>query len=151
MKPWSRELIKFDLLMAFPVRYYGKIVGRSGLANVHDITVHIKTIDSNYRGIVCVWSFSIFPIKNLLWKLIIALHKWLLNVVLCQSVSKLLNLMRRKLKREIFFFFFFFQLSKKLIEKKMEPHIQVFAFLNKNYIKSEILKVYITNFWTFYY
>ena len=42
--------------------------------------------------------------------------------------------------------FFFFQLSKKLIEKKMEPHIQVFAFLNKNYIKSEILKVYITNF-----
>ena len=43
-------------------------------------------------------------------------------------------------------FFFFFQLSKKLIEKKMEPHIQVFAFLNKNYIKSEILKVYITNF-----
>ena len=33
LKPWSRELIKFDLNISIPKRSYGRIVGRSGLAN----------------------------------------------------------------------------------------------------------------------
>ena len=35
LKPWSRELIIFDLFIAIPEGYYGRIVGRSGLANTH--------------------------------------------------------------------------------------------------------------------
>ena len=48
LKLWSRELIRLDLFMAIPVGYYGRIVGRSGLANVHGIMVHNGTIDSDY-------------------------------------------------------------------------------------------------------
>lgn len=98
MKSWSGELIKTDLFMAILVGYYGRIVGRSGLANMHGITVNnemIWIIKDMY-----VWSFSIFPLKNLLRKLVIALNKWLLNVALSQSLLKLANLLRRKLKEE---------------------------------------------------
>ena len=48
LKPWIRELTRFDLFMAIPVGYYGRIVGRSGLANVYGITVYNGTIDSDY-------------------------------------------------------------------------------------------------------
>ena len=42
------------LLMAIPNVYYGRIVGCSALANTHSIVVHNGTIDSDYRGKVCV-------------------------------------------------------------------------------------------------
>ena len=34
LKPWSRELIRFDLFVAILKGYYGRLVGRSGLVNV---------------------------------------------------------------------------------------------------------------------
>ena len=58
MKPWRRKLIRLGLFIAIPEGYYGRIVGRSGLANVHGITVDNGTIDSDYRGIVCVVLFK---------------------------------------------------------------------------------------------
>ena len=54
LKPWTRELIRLDLFIAIPEGYYGRIVGPSSLANVHGITVHRGTNDSDYRGIVCM-------------------------------------------------------------------------------------------------
>ena len=48
LKPWSRELIRLDLVMAIPKGYYGRIVGHSGLGNTHGITVHNGTTDSDY-------------------------------------------------------------------------------------------------------
>ena len=45
--------------MAIPVGYYGRIIGRSGLPNVHGITVHNGTIDSDYRGKVCLILFNL--------------------------------------------------------------------------------------------
>ena len=48
LKPWSRELIRLDLLMAIPKGYYGRIVGRS---NTHGITVHNGTIDSQRKSV----------------------------------------------------------------------------------------------------
>ena len=63
LKLWSRELIRLDLFIAIPERYYGRIVGRSGLANTHGISVHNGTIDMDYRGIVCVVLFNLFNEK----------------------------------------------------------------------------------------
>ena len=48
------------MFIAIPEGYYGRIVGCSGLANTHGITVHNGTIDSDYRGIVCVVLFNLF-------------------------------------------------------------------------------------------
>ena len=48
LQTWSRELIRLDLFIAIPEGYYGRIVGRSDLANVDDITVYNGTIDSDY-------------------------------------------------------------------------------------------------------
>ena len=48
------------MFIAIPEGYYGRIVGRSGLANTHGITVHNGTTDSDYRGIVCVVLFNLF-------------------------------------------------------------------------------------------
>ena len=59
LKPWSRELIRFDWFMAIPKGYYGRIFGRSGLANTHGITVHNGTIDSGDQGIACVVFFNL--------------------------------------------------------------------------------------------
>ena len=63
LKPWSRELIRLDLSIAIPEWYYGRIVGRSGLANTHGISVHNGTIDMDYRGIVFVVLFNLFNEK----------------------------------------------------------------------------------------
>ena len=57
LKPWRRELIRLDLFMAIAEGYYGKIVGRSGLANSHGIMVHNGTIDLDYQGKVCMVLF----------------------------------------------------------------------------------------------
>ena len=45
--------------MAIPEGYYGRIVSRSGLANTHGIAVQNRTIDSDYRGKVCVVLFNL--------------------------------------------------------------------------------------------
>ena len=45
--------------MAIPKGYYGRIVGRSGLANTHGITVHNGMTDSDYRGKLCVVLFNL--------------------------------------------------------------------------------------------
>ena len=39
--------------------HYGGIIGHSGLANVHGITACNGTIDSDYRGTVCVILFNL--------------------------------------------------------------------------------------------
>ena len=61
LKPWSRELIRLDLIMAFPEVYYGRgLVGCSVLTNVHGISVHNGIIDLHCRGKVCVVLFNLF-------------------------------------------------------------------------------------------
>ena len=52
LKPWGRALIKLDLNIAIPEGYYGRIVGRSGLANTCGIIFHDGMIDLDYRGVV---------------------------------------------------------------------------------------------------
>ena len=39
--------------------FYGKIVGSSGLTNVHDIVAFHGTVDADYRGTVCVVLFNL--------------------------------------------------------------------------------------------
>ena len=65
LKPWGRALIKLDLGIAIPGGYYGWIVGRSGFANTRGIIVHNGTIDSDYRGVVCVVLFNLSNEKDL--------------------------------------------------------------------------------------
>ena len=59
MKPWGRALIKLDCSITIQEGYYGQIVGHSGLAITCGIIVHYGTIDSDYRGVVCVVLFSL--------------------------------------------------------------------------------------------
>ena len=59
LKPRGRALIKLDLSMAIPEGYYGRIVEHSGLENMCGIIVHDGTIDSDYRGVVCVILFNL--------------------------------------------------------------------------------------------
>ena len=39
--------------------FYGKIVGRSGLANVHNIVAFNGTVDADYQGTVSVVLFNL--------------------------------------------------------------------------------------------
>ena len=39
--------------------FYGKIVGRSGLANVHDTVAFNGTVDADYQGTVSVVLFNL--------------------------------------------------------------------------------------------
>ena len=57
--PRGRELIKTDLCPEIPKGYYGRVVGRSGLANFKRILAFNGTIDSGYRGSVCVVLFNL--------------------------------------------------------------------------------------------
>ena len=59
LKPRGRALIKLDLSMAIPEGYCGRIVEHSGLENMCGIIVHDGTIDSDYRGVVCVILFNL--------------------------------------------------------------------------------------------
>ena len=59
LKPRGRALIKLDLSMAIPEGYYGRIVEHSGLENMCGIILHDGTIDSDYRGVVCVILFNL--------------------------------------------------------------------------------------------
>ena len=54
-----RALIKVKLSFATPTGFYGKIVGHFGLANVHGIDALNDTVDSYYRGTVCVVLFNL--------------------------------------------------------------------------------------------
>ena len=59
LKPSRRGLLIVDLNLAIPEGYYGSIVGRSGLANKHGIVAFPGTIDSDYRGVLCVILFNL--------------------------------------------------------------------------------------------
>ena len=59
LKPRDWVLIKLQLSFAIPTGFYGKIVGRSGLANVHGIVAFNGTVDADYRGTVFVVLFNL--------------------------------------------------------------------------------------------
>ena len=44
---------------AISTGFYGKIVGRSGLANVHNIVAFNGTVDADYQGTVSVVLFNL--------------------------------------------------------------------------------------------
>ena len=54
-----RVLIKTNLCLEIPKDYYGRVVGKSGLANFQGIFAFYGTIDAEYRGNVCVVLFSL--------------------------------------------------------------------------------------------
>ena len=54
----GRVLVSVNLHMAVPKGFYGKIPPRSDLAKLHGVVAFNWTIDSWYRGIICI--FSIF-------------------------------------------------------------------------------------------
>ena len=51
--------MRVDLQLAIPEGYDGTIVRRSGLANKLGIVAFPGTIDSDYRGVVCVILFNL--------------------------------------------------------------------------------------------
>ena len=55
----GRELIKTNLCLEIPKGYYGRVVGRSGLANLKGIFVFNSTVDAEYRGNVCIVLFNL--------------------------------------------------------------------------------------------
>ena len=57
--PRGAELIKPDLCLEIPKGYYGRVVGRSGLANFKGIFPFNGTVDSEYRGNICVVLFNL--------------------------------------------------------------------------------------------
>ena len=94
LKPWGRELIFVDLNTAILDRYYGRIVGCSGIAKD---TVWWFTMEQLIRIIeeMLAWSFSIFPMKNTLTKEATVLLRWLLNVTILQILLKSMNLAKK--------------------------------------------------------
>lgn len=52
--PGKRELINTGIALAIPAGYYGRLAGRSGLANKAGIDVLGGVLDSSYRGYVGV-------------------------------------------------------------------------------------------------
>ena len=55
----GRELIKTDLCLEIPKGCYGRVVGRSGLANFKGIFAFNGTVDVEYRENVCVVLFNL--------------------------------------------------------------------------------------------
>ena len=55
----GRGLIKTNLCLEIPEGCYGRIVGKSGLANFEGIFAFNGTVDSKYRGNVCVVLFNL--------------------------------------------------------------------------------------------
>ena len=60
LKPWSRNFTLSDLKLATPQGYYGRVVGRCGIAKKYGVMVHNETIDLEYRRFVGVILFN-FP------------------------------------------------------------------------------------------
>ena len=58
LKPWSRNFILSDLKLATPQGYYGRVVGRCGIAKKYGVLVHNETTDLDYRGLVGVILFN---------------------------------------------------------------------------------------------
>ena len=56
---FGTELIKTDFCLEIPEGYYGRVVGRSGLAKFKGIFAFNGTIDSEYRGNTCVVLFNL--------------------------------------------------------------------------------------------
>ena len=54
-----RDLIKTNLCLEIPKGYYGRVVGRSGLANFKGIFTFNGTVNVEYRGNVCVVLFNL--------------------------------------------------------------------------------------------
>ena len=44
---FKTELLKIDVQLEIPTGFYGKVVGRSGLA-LSDISTHVGTLDSDF-------------------------------------------------------------------------------------------------------
>ena len=61
--PFKTELVKTDMMLAISTCFYGKVVGRSGLA-LSRVSTHAGTIDSDFRGIVCVISTNISHVER---------------------------------------------------------------------------------------
>ena len=59
IRPSGRALVRVDLQFAIPEGNYGSIVARSSLANKLGIVAFPGTIDSDYRGVVCVILFNL--------------------------------------------------------------------------------------------
>ena len=57
--PRGEELIKTDLCLEIPKGYYRRVVGISGLANFKGIFPFNGTVDSEYRGNICVVLFNL--------------------------------------------------------------------------------------------
>ena len=58
LKPLGGEFVLIDLKVAIPEGFYGRTVGRFGIAKKYGIMVHNGTVDSDYRGIVGVILFN---------------------------------------------------------------------------------------------
>ena len=52
-------MIKIDLCLEIPKGYYGRVVGRSGLANFKEIFAFNGTVNAEYRGNFCVVLFNL--------------------------------------------------------------------------------------------
>ena len=59
LKARWRVLVRVDLHMTIPKGFYGRTVGRSGLANNRGIFVFPGTIDTDYRDVVCIVLFNL--------------------------------------------------------------------------------------------
>ena len=53
LTPGESKLVRTGVYIAIPRGYEGQVRGRSGLA-MRGLSVHLGTIDSDYRGEVCV-------------------------------------------------------------------------------------------------
>ena len=59
LKPREWALIKLQLSFAILTGFYGKIVRRSGLANVRSIVAFNGTVDADHQGTVCAILFNL--------------------------------------------------------------------------------------------
>ena len=57
--PRGRELIKSVICLEIPKGYYGRVVRRSNLAIFKGMSAFNGTVDSEYRGNVCVILFNL--------------------------------------------------------------------------------------------
>ena len=57
--PRGRELIKSVICLEIPKGYYGRVVRRSNLAIFKGMSAFNGTVDSEYRGNVCVVLFNL--------------------------------------------------------------------------------------------
>ena len=88
-------MIKLDLNIAIPECYYGRVVGRSGLANTPGFIVHDGVIDSDYHCIACVVLFNLSD-EEYLVKTANRITQLTIERCFSQSLQKLVSLPKRK-------------------------------------------------------